>query len=194
MFLHARCTNALLVLACLVSSVCASYFVITEPQAKTEWVNGSPHLVQWTKGLLDDINGFDVEMTRLSKDGLTLVAMNVPASQGKLNILLQDVPAGDDYFLVFINSTHGVMHATSPRFAVLDASATPSSPPDLTAAPGIPTVTVSGSPNPTQLFATTFPAIASNAGRLGWGVGREGVLGWTAVVGGLVMGAVCAVW
>ncbi|KAF9470278.1 hypothetical protein BDN70DRAFT_889166 [Pholiota conissans] len=132
MFLLARCTNTLLVLAFLVSSVCASYFVITEPQAKTEWVNGSPHLVQWTKGLLDDINGFDMEMTRLSKDGLTLVAMNVPASQDKLNILLQNVPAGDDYFLVFINSTHGVMHATSPRFAVLDASSTPSSPPDLT--------------------------------------------------------------
>jgi hypothetical protein len=98
----------------------------------------------------------------MSTDGLTLVARNVPAKQKSLNILLQDVPAGNDYFLIFINSTHGVLHATSPMFTVLAANATASTTPP-SPANGVPTVTISGSPNPTQQFATTFPAIASGA-------------------------------
>lgn len=54
----------------------ASYFVISEPQLNTQWVNGGTNLVSWEKGLLDGINGFDVELARLSQDGLTLVARN----------------------------------------------------------------------------------------------------------------------
>lgn len=76
--------------------------------------------------------------------------------------MLQDVPPGDDYFLIFINSTHGVMYATSDRFTILDSSSTPNGTvlaPDPSAA----TVLVSGSPNPTLTFATTFPAIDSGA-------------------------------
>jgi hypothetical protein len=138
----------------------ANYFVITSPAAQSQWQNNVANLITWEKGVLDDIYGFDVEMARMSTDGLTLVARNVPATQKRLNILLQDVPAGDDYFLIFINSTHGVMHATSSKFTVLASSATPSTTPP-SPAEGIPTVTISGSPNPTQQFATTFPAIAS---------------------------------
>lgn len=84
----------------------------------------------------------------------------VPATQKSLNLYLQDVPAGNDYFLIFINSTHGVMHATSPRFEILQANASPTSS-NPSPANGIPTVTVSGGPNPTAQFATTFPAISS---------------------------------
>ena len=54
----------------------ASYFVISQPQNATQWVNGNANLVQWEKGLLDGVNGFDVEMARLSQDGLMLLAMN----------------------------------------------------------------------------------------------------------------------
>ncbi|KAF8956775.1 hypothetical protein BDZ97DRAFT_1670982, partial [Flammula alnicola] len=140
----------------------ASYFVINEPQSKEQWVNNAAHLVSWQKGVLDGIYGFDVEMARMSQDGLTLVARNVPATQGKLNLMLQDVPPGDDYFLIFINSTLGVLHATSQMFSVLAASSTPTATP-ASPAGGVPTVTVSGGPNPTQLFATTFPAIANGA-------------------------------
>ena len=135
--------------------------MITAPAAQTQWQNNAANLVLWEKGVLDDIYGFDVEMARMSTDGLTLVARNVPATQKKLNIFLQDVPAGDDYFLIFINSTHGVMHATSSQFTVLASSATPSTTPP-SPAEGVSTVTISGSPNPTQQFATTFPAIASS--------------------------------
>ena len=106
---------------------------------------------------------------------------------------LQDVPAGDDYFLIFINSTNGILHATSSRFEILAASSTPTASASLTAAPGVATVTVSGGPNPTQQFSTTFPAIASHAGRrrsidagllagvLATGLGMLLGAGWTAL-------------
>lgn len=114
----------------------------------------------------------------------------VPAPQKKLNIQLQDVPAGDDYFLIFINSTHGVMHATSPRFAILAASATPTATRAVAAA-GIPTVSISGSPNPTMQFATTFPALASGALRSPLAGLHVNALLLTVL--GVVFGAACTV-
>jgi len=52
------------------------YFIINEPAAQREWINNAPNLVSWSKGLLDGIEGFDVELARMSTDGLTLVARN----------------------------------------------------------------------------------------------------------------------
>lgn len=53
-----------------------SDFIIDQPSASTEWANGSPFPVSWTMGLLDNINSFDVELTRLNQDGLFFVALN----------------------------------------------------------------------------------------------------------------------
>jgi hypothetical protein len=155
-------STAFFVLAFFSVRASANYFIISDPAASAQWSNNAANLITWQKAVLDGVNMFDVEMSRMSTDGLTLVARNVPAAQGQLNLFLQDVPAGDDYFLIFINSTHGVLHSTSSRFTILSPSATPSG---TTANPaaGVPTVTVSGSPNPTQQFATTFPALASAA-------------------------------
>ncbi|KAF9441617.1 hypothetical protein P691DRAFT_739587 [Macrolepiota fuliginosa MF-IS2] len=161
------CLSTCIFLVLLTTSASA-YFLIDEPHRDTQWVNNQSNLVKWQKGLLDGINGFDVEMARLGTDGLTLVARNVPATQESLNIFLSDVQPADDYFLIFMNSTHGVMHATSPRFTVLSAGSNPTSKglsPDST----VPTVTVSGAPNPTKAFATTFPALAHNGVVGGWG-------------------------
>jgi len=158
----ASSSTALIVLAFFAARASANYFNINNPSGSTQWSNSAANLVTWQKAVLDGVNMFDVEMARMSTDGLTLVARNVPAAQGKLNLYLQDVPAGDDYFLIFINSTHGVLHSTSSRFTILAASATPSGT-QPSPAGGVPTVTVSGSPNPTQQFATTFPALASAA-------------------------------
>jgi hypothetical protein len=52
------------------------YFIINEPAAQREWMNNAANLVSWSKGLLDGIHGFDVEIARMSTDGLTLVARN----------------------------------------------------------------------------------------------------------------------
>jgi hypothetical protein len=143
--------------------------MITQPTTSTVWVNGAANLVTWTKGLLDDINAFDVEMARLSQDGLIFVAKDVPASPGSaLNIFLQDVPPADDYFLLFLNSTHGIMYATSSRFSIQAASApAPANASQASPDKSAPTVTVSGAPNPTKAFTTTFPPSA-NGVRAAW--------------------------
>lgn len=108
-----------------------------------------------------------------------------------LNILLQDVPPGNDYFLIFMNSTHGVMHATSPRFTVLPASS-PAKAGQPTAIPDAPTVTVSGAPNPTQPFATTFPALANSVLASLGSAGQA--WGLATVMAGCLTGAAWTLW
>ncbi|KAJ7490058.1 hypothetical protein B0H11DRAFT_2011573 [Mycena galericulata] len=157
-------TAACLVLSALASSV-SSYFVVTGPQLNDQWANGDTRAVSWVKGSNDGVTSFDIEMSQLSTDGLTLIAKNVPSadsSQTSINIQLQDVPPGDDYYLLFLNSTHGVMYGTSPRFTVLAAGGTSNG--TTTTNPKAATVTVSGAPNPTQTFAMTF-AITNSASR-----------------------------
>jgi hypothetical protein len=116
----------------------------------------------------------------------------VPAQPSKINLMLKDVPPGDDYFLIFLNSTHGVMHATSHRFSILAANASPtSSPPSPDG--GVPTITVSGSPNPTLQFATTFPAVANAALRNSVGLGIPQVFAVLTTMMSIVFGAICMV-
>lgn len=108
----------------------------------------------------------------------------VPASNLSLNILLQDFPTGDDYFLLFMNSTHGAMYATSSRFSVVSQVSGPSGAKPIS---GVETVTVSGAPNPTRLFATTFAALG-NGGLTSWGdVGQAWLFG--TVLAGCLAGA-----
>jgi hypothetical protein len=177
-------TSHLCTLAFLYAQASA-YFIINNPTDKSPWVNGATNLAKWTKGLHDGVFSFDIELARLSHEGLTFVAKDVPATQHSLNLALQDVPPGDDYFLIFINSTHGVMYATSPRFTILDAGKQNPSP----AADGsAPTVTISGSPNPTKPFATTFPPVA--------GAALSGHLsqGWLSLLGASVVGVMSGTW
>lgn len=54
----------------------AAYFIVTEPTINTQWKNGQNNVVTWSKGLKDGISAFDIEMSRLSSDGLTLIAKN----------------------------------------------------------------------------------------------------------------------
>jgi len=180
-----RCTGACVVLGCFATRA-AAYFVITEPTRDSQWRNGDPNPVTWRKGVLDGIATFDVEMARLGQDGLTFVARNVPTTSSSLNIMLQDVPAGDDYFLIFINSTHGVMHATSPRFTVLSASS-PATSGQPTAISNAATVTVSGAPNPTRPFATTFAAVANGA-LASFGIAGQ-AWGFAGMMAGCLVGA-----
>ena len=41
-------------------------------------MNGATSLVTWEKGVLDGVYGFDVEMARMSQDGLMKLARNGP--------------------------------------------------------------------------------------------------------------------
>ena len=54
--------------------VCAAYFVINTPANGIQWSNNAVNPVSWTKGLLDGVTSVDVELARLSTDGLIFVA------------------------------------------------------------------------------------------------------------------------
>lgn len=96
----------------------------------------------------------------------------MPASYTTLNIYFDSVPTGDDYYMTFMNHTHGAIHAVSPKFSIVDTvSADKGTQPGPIA--GAPTVTVSGSPNPTATFATAFPDTGS-------AVSMYGVRGWAS--------------
>jgi hypothetical protein len=103
--------------------------------------------------------------------------------------MLDSVPAGDDYYVLFIDSTHGNMYSISERFSILSAGSTPSSGAVGTAVPTASTVTLKGGPNPTAQFAYTFAGISGAQSR--WG---QGAFGWQANAWGgrAVMGAVVA--
>jgi hypothetical protein len=139
----------------LLPLVTHAYFVVTSPAKGNEWVNGQTYSVQWTKGLLDGIDFVDLEFLRMNTDGILLVAQNIPSKSGGLNIKLESIPAGSDYFAVFLNSTHGGTYATSQMFSVLDSGTSNSSSPPISSKP---TVTISGAPNPTGLFVATYTA------------------------------------
>ncbi|KAK0232738.1 hypothetical protein IW262DRAFT_1258871 [Armillaria fumosa] len=167
-----------------------AYFVINEPQSSAQWSNDAVNVVTWEKGVLDDITHFDMELMRLSQDGVTYIAYNVealPSSPKSLNIYLQDIPTGDDYFLLFLNSTLGVMHCLSSRFSIVNATdITSSASASVTPDSSIPTVTISGSPNPTKGFVTTF---ASKASSIVFGITSGHKCGGTMVLAGAVVGA-----
>ncbi|PIL25687.1 hypothetical protein GSI_11437 [Ganoderma sinense ZZ0214-1] len=177
----------------LPTTLANSYFVINTPTTGVQWSNDAVNPITWTKGLLDGVTSVDVELARMNEDGIIFVARDVPASTstGALNLFLRDVPAGDDYYLLFINSTHGVMYAASQRFAIADTG-NGSVPSPASAA----TVTVSGGPNPTAGFATTFPAAANGVAAPGWRAveGARTQLGLMAgVVAACVLGGAIAV-
>ncbi|KAH9851209.1 hypothetical protein C2E23DRAFT_860685 [Lenzites betulinus] len=165
----------------------SSYFVINEPAKGAQWTNNAVNPISWTKGLLDGVSNVDIELARLSSDGLIFVARDVPAalSTGGVNIFIQDVPTATDYFLLFVNSTNGIMYASSQQFAISNtANGTTPAP-----VAGSATVTVSGGPNPTAVFATTFPASANGVGLPAWKA-AEGARRQLAAVGCVM--ALCA--
>ncbi|KAK0491560.1 hypothetical protein IW261DRAFT_96290 [Armillaria novae-zelandiae] len=188
-----RCVLSLCLLrfAILASCDTHSYFTVKEPQENTQWLNNAVNVLSWEKGIWDGVTFFDIEMVRLNTVGITYIAFNVqakPSSPTSLNIYLEDVPTGDDYIMVFINSTHMVRHCLSAMFSIVndtDVSTSPSVTPDST----IPTITISGSPNPTKVFVTTFAGRATSIVQGGQACGSIALM-----VAGVVVGAMMVLW
>ncbi|KAG2361103.1 hypothetical protein BDR07DRAFT_1334972 [Suillus spraguei] len=180
------------ILALLLSSLIPvqAYFVVNQPGSSTSWKNGSPYPVSWTMGLKDGIDTFDIEITRLSRVGIYFVAKELPVTMSSLNVVLQDVPAGDDYFLICINSTAGVTYSVSSRFSVIDANATGSNPSPASA----PTVTVSGVPNPLSHFAQTFGPSTNGVARPGWAGIKNQVTAISLSVGAALIGGLVTLY
>ena len=49
-------------------------FEVTAPAKGDKWVNGQTYPISWEKGLFDGVDTFDIELSRMSKSGLILVA------------------------------------------------------------------------------------------------------------------------
>jgi len=92
---------------------------------------------------------------------LTALSFLASASANGINLYFDSVPANDDYFVVLLNSIHGIVYAKSQAFSIVNGTSNSTTPQPL---PSKPTVTVSGTPNPTEQFATTF-AVSSNGAR-----------------------------
>ncbi|OJA10274.1 hypothetical protein AZE42_08685 [Rhizopogon vesiculosus] len=185
--------HVVLILTLLLSSFISvdAYFIVNQPGSSTTWKNGSPYPVSWTLGLLDGIETFDIEITRLSGGGVYLVATELPNTMTSLNVVLQDVPAGNDYFLLCRDSAAGITYSVSSRFSVADANATGSNPSPASA----PTATVSGTPNALSQYAQTFGAVATNGvAQPGWSGIRNQVTAISVAVGAVLVGGVMTLY
>ncbi|KAG8685896.1 hypothetical protein FRC09_014473 [Ceratobasidium sp. 395] len=129
-----------------------AYFKIKSPSPATPWLVGQANPITWVSAN-EGVTQFDIELARLKTDGLLFVARNVSTSWNNLNVMLDSVPAGDDYYVLFIDATHGNMYSISDRFSILAAGSTGAAAP---AVPTASTVTLKGGPNPTAQFAVTF--------------------------------------
>jgi hypothetical protein len=49
-------------------------FQVTYPTKGAQLANGQTYPITWEKGLLDGVNFFDLELTRMKSDGLILIA------------------------------------------------------------------------------------------------------------------------
>jgi len=140
-----------------------TYFYITKPAASDQWSQGAAHAVNWIHAQ-DDIDTIDIELARMSTSGLLFAAREVPTKWGSINVLLGNVPAGDDYYFIFLNVTHGAVYSISPQFSVLDTSASSANATtEVANDPTKPTVTVTGAPGPLQTFGATFGPQAAGA-------------------------------
>ncbi|KAF8305835.1 hypothetical protein DL93DRAFT_2045774, partial [Clavulina sp. PMI_390] len=102
----------------------------------------------------EGIQTVDMQLVRLSTDGIIPIAQTIPSTWLGLNVQLSGVPEGDDYFILLLDSAGGDMYSLSPRFSITSSG---TAAPSALASP-VATATATGSPNPTQGFFATFAA------------------------------------
>ncbi|CAE6435851.1 unnamed protein product [Rhizoctonia solani] len=164
-----RCfTWALAVVLAVVPSVLSgspSYLKIKTPGSGHPWQVGQSNGLSWVSAF-EGVTQFDIELARLKTDGLIFVARNVSISWNTLNVHLDDVPTGDDYYVLFLDSTHGNVYSMSERFSIIGSGTTPTSGSVATPNSGANEVSIKGGPHPTAQFAYTF--VSENAALGGW--------------------------
>ncbi|CAE6442996.1 unnamed protein product [Rhizoctonia solani] len=169
-----------------------SYLKIKTPGSHHPWQVGQSNGLSWVSAF-EGVTQFDIELARLKTDGLLFVARNVSTSWNTLNVHLDSVPTGDDYYVLFVDSTHGNVYSMSERFSILGAGSTPTAGTVATPSSGANQVSLSGGPHPTAQFAYTF--VSENAALGGWRgewVARGVGVGMGLV--GVVVGCVVTVW
>ncbi|KZS89508.1 hypothetical protein SISNIDRAFT_469276 [Sistotremastrum niveocremeum HHB9708] len=162
---------ALLSLPLLSLAQTASYFNILSPTSSSVWSSDALGVLSWVTSPNEGIDNFDVELARISVSGLIFIARAVPTALGFLNIELQSIPSGTDYFFMLVNSTNGQNFAISDKFTISSPNSSSSSSSIAGANPvaGAPTVTATGGPDPTVGFQATLGPVVGAAVRLGEG-------------------------
>ncbi|KAH7333746.1 hypothetical protein B0J17DRAFT_552743, partial [Rhizoctonia solani] len=128
---------------------------IKTPGPQHPWQVGQSNGVSWVSAF-EGVTQFDIELARLKTDGLLFVARNVSTSWNSLNVHLDSVPTGEDYYVLFLDSIHGNVYSMSERFSIIAAGSTPSAGTVATPISGANEVTLKGGPHPTAQFAYTF--------------------------------------
>lgn len=188
--------------ALLCVSPAYAYFRVTQPTASSQWVNGGVNIVAWDKGSNDGLNAFDLKLVRTSAIGLVQLGSYVPAAPGAVNVELDGMPPGNDYALVFLNSTTSHVYGRSEEFTILESGAvadTSSSSGEgvegydkkllaaaTKAAKKAETITATEGPHPTAGWAREFPVL-ENGARRALSSTPGGLLGAAGAV--VVMGA-----
>jgi len=57
-------------------SLATAYFVVNHPSSGEKWVNDQTNFLTWTIGATDALDVFDVQLTRMSTEGINYVARN----------------------------------------------------------------------------------------------------------------------
>jgi len=128
-----------------------TYFGITTPTLNSNWTSNGLNTVRWTYAN-EGVQTVDMQLVRLTVDGVLPIAQAIPTTWGGFNVVLQDAPEGDDYFVLLLDSSGSTMYSLSQRFTISSTASPASSPVPSPVA----SVTVSGAPNPTMKFAATY--------------------------------------
>ncbi|KIR68479.1 hypothetical protein I312_100438 [Cryptococcus bacillisporus CA1280] len=156
------------------ASVSTIYWPVSSPSPSNPWVLGEKNLLAWTTGSGTGVQSFDIQLHNANRSvmvGFLPIALRVPMERlptgyknygGELEIDLgSEVPTGDGFYLLFMNTYHGEVYAKSKKFSIY--ASTPS---NYTSA-DLPTATITatllGAPNPTQQWAITLNGINQDA-------------------------------
>ncbi|WVQ65950.1 uncharacterized protein L199_004128 [Kwoniella botswanensis] len=157
----------------LAFSLSTIYWPVTNPSETNPWVIGNKNLVAWKTGGGTGIESFDIQLHNSNRTimvGFLPIALRVPMEKlpgkkyygGEIEVDLVDgLPTGDGFFLIFMNTYHGEVYAKSPKFSIYATK------PDNYTDPDLPTATVTATlttvPNPTQQWAMTLNGIDPDA-------------------------------
>ncbi|AAW43128.1 hypothetical protein CNBD4010 [Cryptococcus deneoformans B-3501A] len=156
------------------AGVSTIYWPVSNPDPSNPWVIGEKNLLAWTTGSGTGVQSFDVQLHNSNRSvmvGFLPIALRVPMERlpsgyknygGEMEVDLgSNIPTGDGFYLLFMNTYHGEVYAKSKKFSIYA-----STPANFTSA-DLPTATVtatlSEAPNPTQQWAITLNGVDQDA-------------------------------
>ncbi|ORY31448.1 hypothetical protein BCR39DRAFT_526817 [Naematelia encephala] len=155
-------------------TVSTIYWPISSPDTNNPWIVGQKNLLAWKTGGGSGVESFDIQLHNWNKtimNGFIPIALRVPMERlptgrhnygGEIEVDLDlDMPTGEGFSLIFMNTLHGQVYTKSKPFSILAST------PDNYTSPDLPTATVTATittlPNPQQEYAVTLNGIDPDA-------------------------------